>query len=403
MSEKKPAANTEKLIEQEKCFFFITHLGLEKLAFNEFQTKAQGFNFKLVEESLGGFEVQMRTSDLLGLIPYLKIPTRILMRLGTTPSLNLYQTKVRDLPTLFQKASKFPWELYLNGELPEIEVSAKNSRLFDSRKIEKAIHDGINRHYQMKPVKAIYLARKDSIPKSSLFVRIVDDLMTVSIDLCGERLDRRGEKLLSTEAPMRETIAYALLWKLKEYLDPSINYTLLDPFLGSGTILKEAYLFDQSMKKRLEEKAFSFFFFPALEKDLKITQIKIDKLPFRQFIGFDIDERAIRAASENAKAIGADFKISRKDFFSLSKVDLKEMGPIVVLTNPPYGERLEKDQINAEFMQKLIAQFENLGIPKVGIIMLEKHARTVKKNVLHRIKLQNGGLDVEFILLEIDF
>lgn len=410
--------NHEKVIYQKRFFYLITPLGLEKIVLVELEEKLKNLNadFKILEVTPGGIEVEALVVDILQLIPRFRGVTRVLMRLGTEPSLNLYQTTVRDLPKLFQKVSKFSWNDYLNGKLPEYVVSAKNSRLFDSRKIEKSFNDGILRHFQMRPPKAIYLNRKDKLPPTTLYIRLVDDAMTVSIDLCGERLDRRKEKLMTTEAPIRETIAHNMLRILSRYLDGTKKYQLLDPFVGSGTMLKEAIHFDDMLAIRAEEHPFPFETFPVLEndylsfkkspefkdRDTKLTLIK--SFFIESFLGFDIEEKALKASRSNLDLEikkGSNIRILAQDFFESHQDTLKnpENFPTVVVTNPPYGERLLKN-MDRDFLKQTVQKLESLGVEIVVLVSLKEQTKRITKNVIERIIFVNGGLDVECLVIK---
>lgn len=410
--------NPEKVIYQKRFFYLITPLGLERIVLLELEEKLQLINaqYKILEVAPGGIEIEAMVVDLLQLIPHFRGVTRVLMRLGTTPSLNLYQTTVRDLPKLFQKVSKFSWNDYLNGKLPEYVVSAKSSRLFDSRKIEKSFNDGILRHFQMRPPKAIYLNRKDELPPTTLYIRLIDDSMTVSIDLCGERLDRRKEKLMSTEAPIRESIAHNMLRILSRHIDMTKKYLLLDPFLGSGTILKEAIHFDEILQTRAKEHQFPFETFPCLEKDFldfqktavfKEREATLDQkktFKFDSYLGFDIDEKALKASRINLepeKNAGNNIQLLEQDLFLANSEILNNANHFstVVVTNPPYGERLLKD-MDPDFLKHTILKLEQLGVEMIVLVSLKEQTKRITKNVIDRVSFVNGGLDVECVVIK---
>ena len=410
--------NPEKVIYQRRFFYLITPLGLERIVLLELEEKLQLIKaqYKILEVTPGGIEIEAMVVNLLQLIPHFRGVTRVLMRLGTTPSLNLYQTTVRDLPKLFQKVSKFSWNDYLNGKLPEYVVSAKSSRLFDSRKIEKSFSDGILRHFQMRPPKAIYLNRKDELPPTTLYIRIVDDSMTVSLDLCGERLDRRKEKLMSTEAPIRESIAHNMLRILSRHIDMTKKYVLLDPFIGSGTMLKEAIHFDEILMTRSIEHQFPFETFPCIEKDFldfqktpdfkeRDDELKQKKtFQFESCMGFDIDEKALKASRINLEPEiknGQNIQLLEQDLFLANGETLKNTNnlSIVVVTNPPYGERLLKN-MDSDFLKQTITKLEHLGVEIVVLVSLKEQTKKITKNVIERISFVNGGLDVECLVIK---
>lgn len=409
-------------------FYFITPLGLEEIIrhdIEEILTRNQR-SFHLINKTKGGFELEMRFVDLVDLIPYMKGLTRILMRLGNKNDPKLYKTIVRDYPKLFQKISKYPWENYLFGDLPKIEVSAKNSRIFDSRKIEKAIHEGIERHYQMKPVKAIYLAKKDQLPPHTLFVRIVDDELTISIDLVGERLDQRHEKILTSKAPLRESIAHTLA-KKSFSLIPSkcLPVTLIDPFVGSGTMIKESLELNLPTLKRFQNEEYAFFHFPCFDKWKKSPDFKEYKIRFDSYksditvvpiitnvFASDLDGEMIKTAQKNLEQtlakqmVPATLEIKDATDFSLPA----QSTTTFLFSNPPYGERIELknakgEKLSAEkFLTNLLDNFHREKINFVGIVSTAEQTKNIKKTstfeIIFRQSFKNGGLDVEYVFLQ---
>lgn len=418
-----------EILSTPMLFFFITPVGLEDLAQSDVENILKKHNrpYEINLQTKGGFELSMLFVDLLDLIPHMKSLTRILMRLGSPTNPKLYQTIVRDYPKLFQKISKFHWEHFLFGELPTIEFSAKNSRIFDSRKVEKAIHDGILRHYQMKPVKAIYLNKKETTPTNTLFVRIVDDLLTVSIDLIGDRLDLRKEKNLTSQAPIRESIAYTLTKKLFSEIDTTNKLiNLIDPFVGSGTFLKEAMELHSPTSTRMKNGDYAFFHFPLFDKwkkspefqnfKTRFTPSKENNKPsFLQSIhGFDIDPKMLDTAKQNIQNIAKEkdipLFIDQLDAttFKLPKTIIQNANAInVILSNPPYGERIEIKNASGEkiskevFLKMLLEKFKTENIHYVALVSTTEQTRTIKKDIIFRRCFLNGGLDVELIILKL--
>lgn len=426
----KPVFNPIK--NEAMLFFFITPLGLEEIIRHDVLEllKNHGRTFELKESTKGGFEIKMCFLELFDLIPHMKGLTRILMRLGNEEEPKLYKTIVRDYPKLFQKISKYPWEHFLFGELPTIEVSTKNSRIFDSRKIEKAIHEGIERHYQMKPVKAIYLEKKAQLSSNTLFVRIIDDELTLSIDLVGERLDRRFDKVLTSKAPLRESIAHALAKKSFSLIDKNqLPIILIDPFVGSGTMIKESLELNTPTFKRFQNEDYAFFHFPAFDKWKKSPEFKIHKErfdfyktenPVAHFVArayaSDLDADMLKIAKTNLAHTNEMFQtpvhFEKKDATAFSFLKSTEEATFI-FTNPPYGERIELKNSRGEtlstqhFLTNLLNDFRRERIDYVGLVSTSEQTRTIKKSpdyeILFRQIFKNGGLDVEYVLVKNTF
>ena len=128
------------ILNDQARFFIVYPMGLEDLGLIELKAKFQeqfsNEEFNLIAKIAGGLEIECQLNIGLSLNTILRTPTRILIRIG--------EFKCMDAPKHFQKISKFNWAPWLIGQIPDVEVATINSRLFDSRKIEKAIQDGID-------------------------------------------------------------------------------------------------------------------------------------------------------------------------------------------------------------------------------------------------------------------
>ena len=370
-------------------FFLIYPPGLEEPALKELSEK-----YALLEAAVplkvnlmtpGGIEIECPLHTGLKLNLVLKTPTRILLRLT--------QFKCRDFPKLYQKISKFNWAPWMLGQTPEVECSSKNSRLFDSRKIEKAIGDGINEFYRHKPVKKKYLDRfevtdKKNLPK--LYFRAEDDLVTLSLDTTGDRLHKRGDKTAAGLAPIRENLASLLLMDLLE--NAPAHCTLIDPMCGSGTFLLEAKHFYQ----KTTERDFAFFQLPVvIEAPALFANILwTEKTLVQKTVGFDISADVIFQAKKNDPE--GDFRT--EDL--MNKTTHHFENPVVIV-NPPYGIRVGEN-INLDFFLRVIRAVKNKFHPTVAGFIIPDEFKiysndewTVKKTRAFK----NGGIEVIFTVL----
>ncbi len=387
-------------MDKKALFYLIYPVGLSDLGVIELKDKwARTFseielNILDVEASGILIEVPLLNGFLLNHI--LKTPTRILLRLG--------EFKARDFPKLFQKASKFPWSNFLIGQLPEVEVATHQSKLFDSRKIEKAIHDGITEFYRKQPVKQRYLdALKNSaeIERPSLYYRSIEDTITISLDTTGERLHKRGEKPLTGLAPIRENLAALLLINLTSDVDAINNRTLIDPMCGSGTFLIEALKKNQPVLER----NFAYQLIPdwidsQFKKQLMAKITGSESETFNRFIGFDINAEVLSLAGVNAKTDKIEF-IAADAFKEFKDSAWKNEGAEnFIILNPPYGKRVgEKSEISDDYYKKLAASLiKNFSPKKMGIIVPEEY-NFFHPNVRSMRAFKNGGIDVVFYVL----
>ncbi|MGZ3788533.1 MAG: THUMP domain-containing class I SAM-dependent RNA methyltransferase [Bacteriovorax sp.] len=379
-------------------FFIVYPLNLEDLGLVELVEK---FKLHFEDETLaiiakipGGIEIECPLNIGLNLNRVLRTPTRILLRLS--------EFKCRDFPKLFQKMSKFNWAPWMIGQTPEVVCASKNSRLFDSRKIEKAIGDGINQYYRHKPVKKRYLdhletTKKEHLPK--IYFRAEDDLVTLSIDTTGERLHLRGEKTLTGLAPIRENLAALLLIELKSHVQAE-SITLIDPMCGSGTFLIEA----KNSHSITSARDFSFLHMPiamegpALLKELdqKLLEKKdaFKDAFYDELIGFEISPEVVSLAKKN----DPDLFFKQEDLFSETIHHYKNP---VVIVNPPYGIRIGSD-IDLDYFLRVIDCIKKKFQPLIaGIIVPSdfKLKTTKEAKIISSRPFKNGGIDVVFYVL----
>ncbi len=372
-------------------FFIVYPMDLEDLGLRELEEKFKLHNPQtpliIIAVICGGIEIECPLYMGLNLNRILRTPTRILLRLA--------EFKCRDAPKLYQKMSKFNWAPWLLGQIPEVTSAAKNSRLFDSRKIDKAIQDGVAQYYRHKPVKKRYLdhlevAKAQALPK--IYFRTEDDSCTLSIDTTGERMHLRGEKILTGLAPIRENLAALLLIELRSHVK-STDITLIDPMSGSGTFLIEA----KNSNKVTENRDFSFLHMPLAIDSLAFFNNSIEETKitfFQAFVGFDINAEVVAQSKINAPEI--DF--SCVDLFSKSPHTYKN--PVVIM-NPPYGIRVGEN-INLEYFYKIIESVKNKFNPEIlGIIIPDDYKMKTNSDfkILKARPFKNGGIEVTFYVL----
>ena len=376
--------------DQQYIFFASCAKGLESTLELELKEKSLLFfniNDLDIKKLKGGveFKCQLNIGCLLNEV--IKIATRILLRIDTF--------KVRDFPKLYNKAKKVNWNYYLRGQLPSIETSAFQSRIFDSRKIESTLHKAIKEHYIAQAPKKKYLDNNDHLPKSSVFVRLDNDTCTLSIDLSGERLDLRGYKLLSSNAPIRESLAAAMLYETK--LHSTNTETLLDLMSGSGSYSLDSINFYQQNTRR-------DYYYKWMPIFLKVPQTKsviIDKKVFTSLYLNDLDKKTFTSLTENFGPFTESNKchFTNLDIFDISQEDFPKEKKALIL-NPPYGKRIKTELPIRDFFLNLIKHIENNICPDIlGIIIpRELGDFKFKGNVLKRLEFDNGGYPIIFYI-----
>jgi putative N6-adenine-specific DNA methylase len=383
-------------MEKKAQFYIIFPVGLSELGVIELKTKwpmcFPDSELKILDVDSGG--VLIEVPILLGFLlnNLLKTPTRIIMRIA--------EFKARDFPKLYQKASKLPWNEWLMGQLPAVEVAAHESRLFDSRKIEKAMHDGIEEFYRKQPVKKRYqeaIAKAEGeLPK--IYYRAVDDTVTLSLDTTGERLHKRGEKLLTGLAPIRENLASLLQIALTSDLDKKSSRELIDPMCGSGTFLLEAKnYYRPALVRKFAYEYIPDWFDSQFKKQL-LAKLSFESTPlFDKFIGNEFNENVVSLAQENLN--DSSIEIIQGDAFTFKKEPT--CNERFIILNPPYGIRVgSKSEINSDYYKKLVNSLvENLKPKRLGIIVPEEYEFN-HRNIKSMRAFKNGGIEVVFYVLE---
>lgn len=385
-------------MEELSSFYIIYPLGLADFGLIELKEKwtihFPTSNLEILSVDEGGILIQAKTIEGFALNHILRSPTRILIRFA--------EFKAKDFPKLYNKVSKLPWKSFMIGATPEVEASATNSKLFDSRKIEKAVKDGILEQYRKQPVKKKYLdhfeAHKSAENLPKIYYRAVDDIITLSIDTTGELLHKRGEKIFTGLAPIRESLASLLLTALSKNIADQ-PFTLIDPMSGSGTFLIEAH----DAYKVNFDRTFSYQHFPlwidyAFKNKFIESLISKENSKFIKFLGFEINDDVIKLAHKNVQ--GKNITIKKADLFD-SKDAIS--GENLVIINPPYGIRVgDQSVINADFYKKIITKIRELYHPKrLGIIIPDEHNFGLPgQELVARIPFKNGGLPVTFFILK---
>ena len=262
---------------------------------------------------------------------FLRTAERILIKIGSFPATTFEE--------LFQGTKNLPWEDYIprDGKFWVAKAASVKSKLFSPSDIQS-----IMKKAMVERLKNVYHISWFEENGASFPVRVflMKDMVTVGLDTTGESLHKRGYRKLKAKAPIAENLAAALIM-----LTPwNKDRILVDPFCGSGTIPIEAAMMAAGMAPGMNREFLSENWNHLLPK--KIWYDVIDEandlvnLTVRPDIqGYDLDGEMVAIARENAKMAGVDKLIH----FQQRGVDQlshpKKYG--FLITNPPYGERLE--------------------------------------------------------------
>jgi putative N6-adenine-specific DNA methylase len=282
----------------------------------------------------------------------LRTASRVLARVGTF----FYATTY---PELQKRTSRLPWERFLApGQPILVRVTCRQSKLYNSEAVTRSVAAGLEERLGKASPLVKADEESDGHPPQMIVVRLVDDKCTLSVDSSGALLHKRGYRLAVAKAPLRETLAAALL--IASGWDTSTP--LLDPFCGSGTIPIEAALLRLGLPPGLNRR-FAFMdwpgFAPSAFNDqlsaIRAQQSTISNQKSAICIqASDRDAGAIRMAHENAARAGVEAAIEFK-CQAVSSIT-PPPGPGWVVTNPPYGVRVSQ----GSDLRNLYAQFGNV-------------------------------------------
>lgn len=296
---------------------------------------------------------------------------------------------------LFENTKAIPWEEYLpkDAKFWVAKANSVNSKLFSPSDIQSIMKKAIVERMKTKYRTEWFEESGNSYP---IRVTIMKDEVTVSLDTSGESLHRRGYRKLTSKAPITETLAAALIM-----LTPwNKDRILLDPFCGSGTIPIEAALLGakiapginrnfiaESWVEMLAQNNWKQAREEARDQQLKDMEINIQ--------GYDIDGEIIKAARQNARLAGVDHMIhfQQKPLRELSSS--KKYG--FIITNPPYGERLEEQKDLPELYREMGKTFGALDSWSYYIITAYEDAeKYIGRKADKNRKIYNGMMKTYF-------
>ena len=281
---------------------------------------------------------------------FLRTTERVMLKVGSFKAVTFDE--------LFEKTKALPWENFIpkDGKFWVKKASSIKSKLFSpsdiQRIVKKAIVDRLSGKYNI-------LRFPEDGSEYPIRITILKDEVTVGLDTSGESLHKRGYRRLTVKAPITETLAAALIsltpWK-KDRL-------LIDPFCGSGTIPIEAALIGLNiapgMKRDFQAMAWENILPKSLFKEAKKeAEDLIDRETKLSIQGYDLDTSALDAARGNLSLAGLEGNIhfQQRDMRDISSA--KKYG--FIITNPPYGERLEEKEAMPQLYREMGKAFQKL-------------------------------------------
>lgn len=307
------------------CFF-----GMEKMLATEI--KNLGFEIEKTEDG----RITYKTDE------YGIARANMWLRCAERVNLKIAEFTARSFEELYDQTRSIDWSRFIpyGAEFPVAKASSIKSKLYSTPDIQsivkKAVVDSLKEKYMERGM------LKEDKEKYPIYVFIHKDRVLLSIDTSGVSLYKRGYKELANKAPIRETLAAGLV-RLTPWRPGRI---LVDPMCGSGTILIEAAMIGMNMAPGMNREFISENW-RTIDKKIwwDVRRDAFDQLNDNEdfkIYGYDIDPESIKIAKHNAEIAGVDQYI---DFAVADVKDFKsdkEYG--MIITNPPYGERLEDEE-----------------------------------------------------------
>ena len=356
------------------CFF-----GVEKMLAREIKN----LGYEIIKTEDG--RVTYKTDE------YGIAKSNIYLRCAERVHLKVAEFEARSFDELFEGTKRINWAKYIpfGAQFPISKASSIKSKLYSTPDIQSIVKKAV-----VESLKKSYLEDgmlKEDKEKYPIYVFIHKDKVTLTIDTSGTALHKRGYRERANKAPIRETLAAAIM----ELVPWRPGRTLVDPMCGSGTLLIEAAMKGINMAPGINREFISESW-RTMDKKIwwdvrREAYAQMDEDIDFKIYGYDIDEEALEIARENAEIAGVadyiEFKYGDATEFSSDE----EYGFIV--TNPPYGERLEDTDTVKMLYKQLGYTFRKLKNWSYYLITsYEDFENEFGEEATKRRKLYNGML-----------
>lgn len=371
--------------------------GLEQLLIQEI--KAIGAEFK--RETVGGvwFDADLKTAYKVCL--WSRIANKVLQPVGNG--------KIKADDDIYTLARDVAWEQYLSptGTI-WVDFQGTNELIRNSQygalKVKDGIVDRFRNLFSERP------SVEKNNPDLQIIARLNKGVLTLYMDMCGESLHKRGYRQKQGAAPLKENLAAALLYRANWPELAQQGAALLDPMCGSGTILIEGAMMAANMAPGISRAGFAFERWLNYDKaawlDLReeaLAAIDLEKIP--EIRGYDINKHVLESAEHNIHkaGLGDKVRVITKPVSAFKKPTHTHIDHGLILTNPPYGERLgEIAELGGLYRELGTAMRTDFKGWQAGVFTgnLEA-AKNMGLKAHKKYKLNNGSLATELLLFDI--
>ena len=324
---------------------------------------------------------------------HLRTANRVVVRVAEFKATAFYE--------LEKRARQIAWDQWLGAEPVRLRVTCRKSKLYHSDAVAQRFVDAMARTTGARPVDGAAPVEEEGADAQLFVVRLLHDRCTVSVDSSGALLHRRGYRQATAKAPLRETLAAAMLLGAQWQGD----VPLLDPLCGAGTIPIEGALLARRRAPGVN-RGFAFMRWPSFERgewERRVTDARERELPGVSvpITGSDRDDGAIEAALANAEraGVGADVELVRRSVSALQRTGDNGW----LLTNPPYGVRVgEPGAVRDLYAQLGNAARRTLQGWRLGMLSPDRALDTqLGLRLTPVFESSNGGIPVRFVTGEV--
>lgn len=374
--------------------YAITTPGLEEVTGAELRGLGHS-----VRPETGGIGFHADPTQLITANLELRTASRVIVRVA--------QFGARAFHDLELRGKRIPWEAYVApGSVVRFRVTSHKSRLFHQDAIAQRLHESVEHRLGTAmrapagPEDDESGDHGDDSPVQLFVVRLAHDHCIISADSSGALLHRRGYRVAVGTAPMRETLAAAMLLGIGW----NGSAPLLDPFCGSGTIPIEAALLARRMApniSRTEKGELACLRWPAFDRSAAnepVAQARARALPVSpvRIAGSDRDAGVIEAARANAERAG----VSEIEFGVAPFSTVQPPGSAGwIVTNPPYGVRIgEQKRLRALYAQLGKLMRSRLSGWKLAMLEAQREVRRFTGLTMREVlATRNGGIRVRLV------
>ena len=380
--------------EDQLDAFAVAAPGIEPIVASELV--ALGLGARVVE---GGASFRASLADVQRANLQLRAASRVVVRLGSFRATAFHE--------LERFAGRLPWERVVGrGATLAVRASCRKSRLYHSDAVAERVLAAADRCVGgLVPANASVKApggEDDAPPDAQLIVvRISHDRVTVSADSSGALLHLRGYRQAVAKAPLRETLAAAML--LGSAWDPETP--LLDPMCGSGTIAIEGAMISRRIPPGLG-RAFGFERWPGFDPGgwagtVEEARGAIAAGPAAPIVACDRDAGAVRAAMANAEraGVGADIEVLERPV-TAAEPPGGPSGVGAIVTNPPYGVRVGERR-SLRDLYAALGKVARARFPGWTIALLSADRALeaqLRLELEERFRTRNGGIPVRLVV-----